>query len=136
MIDYVGMVPVLIEALGEMNERLKALEGKGENAMMSRELNATGVAEVEATDIIALSQNDPNPWNTQTAIRMNIPERVKEATLFIYDMSGKQMAEHRISGRGDTQLTLIADTLVPGTYIYALIADGKVISTKRMILTK
>ena len=134
MVDYVGMVPVLIQALSEMNSRLATLEGR--DAMMSRGLNATGVAEVEETDIISLSQNDPNPWSTQTAIRMNIPERVRDVAVFIYDMSGKQLAEHRISGRGDTSLTLSADSLVPGMYIYTLIADGKVISTKRMILTK
>lgn len=135
MIDYIGMVPVLIQALSEMNSRMAALEGR--DAMMSRGQNATtGVLEVEAADIITLSQNDPNPWSSQTAIRMNIPERVKDAAIFIYDMSGKQVAEHRISGRGDTALTLTAETLVPGMYIYTLIADGKVISTKRMILTK
>lgn len=134
MIDYVGMVPVLIQAINELNTEVHTL--KGENAMMSRGLNTTGMADVEATDIITLSQNDPNPWSTQTAIRMNIPGRVKDAAIFIYDMSGKQMAEHRISGRGDTALTLTAETLVPGMYIYTLIADRKVISTKRMILTK
>ena len=135
MIDYVGMVPVLIQALSEMNSRMAALEGR--DAMLSRGQNAaTGIGEVEDTDIISLSQNDPNPWSTQTAIRMNIPERVRDAAIFIYDMSGKQLAEHRISRRGDTSLTLSADSLVPGMYIYTLITDGKVISTKRMILTK
>ena len=134
MIDYVGMVPVLIQALSEMNSRLATLEGR--DAMLSRGQNTTSIQEIADTDIITLSQNDPNPWSTQTAIRMNIPERVGQAALFIYDMSGKQLAEHRISGRGDTSLTLTADSLVPGMYIYTLIADGKVISTKRMILTK
>ena len=135
VINYTELIPVLVQCINELGQEVRAL--KGENAMLSRGQNAaTGIGEVEDTDIISLSQNDPNPWSTQTAIRMNIPERVRDAAVFIYDMSGKQLAEHRISGRGDTSLTLSADSLVPGMYIYTLIADGKVISTKRMILTK
>ena len=133
-INYTELIPILVQSINELSQEVRTL--KGENAMMSRELNTTDIAEVEATDIITLSQNDPNPWGTQTAIRMNIPERVNDAAIFIYDMSGKQVAEHRIRGRGETELKLTADTLVPGMYIYTLIADGKVISTKRMILTK
>lgn len=133
-INYTELIPILVQSINELSQEVRTL--KGENAKMSRELNTTDIAEVEATDIITLSQNEPNPWSTQTAIRMNIPERVKDAAIFIYDMSGKQVAEHRISGRGDTQLKLTAEALVPGMYIYTLIADGKVISTKRMILTK
>lgn len=134
-INYTELIPVLVQCINELGQEVRTL--KGENAMMARGQNAaTGIGEVEDTDIISLSQNDPNPWSTQTAIRMNIPERVRDAAVFIYDMSGKQLAEHRISGRGDTSLTLTADSLLPGMYIYTLIADGKVISTKRMILTK
>lgn len=133
-INYTELIPVLVQCINELGQEVRTL--KGENAMLSRGQNTTGMSEVEDTDIISLSQNDPNPWSTQTAIRMNIPERVGQAALFIYDMSGKQLAEHRISGRGDTSLTLTADSLLPGMYIYTLIADGKVISTKRMILTK
>ncbi|MDR1370842.1 MAG: hypothetical protein LBJ72_12070 [Dysgonamonadaceae bacterium] len=37
---------------------------------------------------------------------------------------------------GDQTLTISGSELRAGTYLYALIADGKKVDTKRMILTK
>ena len=41
-----------------------------------------------------------------------------------------------LQDRGKSSVTLEAGSLAPGMYLYALVADGKVIDTKRMIITK
>lgn len=38
--------------------------------------------------------------------------------------------------RGEASITIDGGSLNAGMYLYALIADGKVVDTKRMILTK
>ena len=42
----------------------------------------------------------------------------------------------RVHDRGHVAVKIQANELNAGMYIYSLVADGKVIDTKRMILTK
>ena len=51
-------------------------------------------------------------------------------------MSGGQIKSISIPERGKGTVTIQGSELSAGMYLYALIADGKVIDTKRMILTK
>ena len=57
------------------------------------------------------------------------------ATLFIYDMSGKQLRSYDLYERGDSNLKIIGGELDAGMYFYSLVADGNLIGTKQMILT-
>ena len=91
-----------------------------------------------------LYQNYPNPFNPTTKIIFEIaPPFTKGGqggltTLKIYDILGREVA------------TLVNEKLIPGTYeimwdghnyssgvyFYQLIADGKIIGTKKMVLIK
>ena len=83
-----------------------------------------------------MEQNVPNPFSGKTDIAIYLPESTQTATLYIYDLSGKQVEQQVIEGRGDTVMTIHADKMDAGMYIYSLIADGKVVATKRMIVVK
>jgi hypothetical protein len=51
-------------------------------------------------------------------------------------MQGKQISHYPVYERGNGSITITGGTLEPGMYMYALIADGKEVDTKRMILTE
>jgi hypothetical protein len=51
-------------------------------------------------------------------------------------MNGVQLKSYPVVERGKGNLTIQGSEFSAGMYLYALIADGKVIDTKRMILTK
>ena len=51
-------------------------------------------------------------------------------------MNGNQLKHYPLSSRGNNTLIIKGSELSAGMYLYALITDGKVIDTKRMILTK
>jgi len=61
---------------------------------------------------------------------------VAKADLYIYNMKGEQINTYPITERGTISITIEGHSLSTGMYLYALIADGQVIDTKRMILTK
>lgn len=86
--------------------------------------------------ILSLSQNNPNPFSTSTSIEVSMPEQIKTAVLFIYDMSGKQIKRIDITERGSSCIPVTSEGLSEGMYLYSLIADGKVVGTKKMILVK
>ena len=85
---------------------------------------------------LALFQNNPNPFSVDTEIKMTLPETTASARVIVYNLEGKQLREVTVKERGSASVKILANELGAGMDIYALIADGKVIDTKRMILTK
>ena len=133
-INYTEIIPLLIRSIQELNAKVEQYENAGAPIMkaQARTTDATGIEAVVTT----LYQNTPNPFTESTLIRCDIAEDVVKADLYIYNMNGDQIAEFSVSERGETGVTIDGGSLNAGMYLYALIADGQVIDTKRMILTK
>ena len=83
----------------------------------------------------SLKQNKPNPFNTTTTIECSVPQSVASAFICVYDLQGKQVHRIEIREHGDVVNVIDAAYFTPGMYIYALIADGVEIDSKRMIIT-
>ena len=132
-VSYTELVPVLIRAIQELKAELD--EAKTGGRIMEDDTTPSDAPGMRLMQT-ELFQNMPNPFNEKTEIPCTIAEDVKRATLYVYDMSGKQLSEYPIDGRGKTAITIEGGSLDAGMYLYSLIADGKVIDTKRMILTK
>lgn len=138
-INYIEMIPLLVQSINELSAKIEELEGgnNGDLVLMSRERGeATDIDEVDETEVLSLAQNNPNPFSESTTIEVTVPENTGTAAIFIYDMSGKQEKQISISERGKVAVSVTSEGLTPGMYLYSLIADGKVVSTKKMILTK
>ena len=135
-VNYLEIIPLLIRSVQELKAELDA--SKNGNAPIQK--SQTRSVDEDATDIDAvvttLYQNEPNPFTESTLIQCDIAEDVVKADLYIYDMNGKQITVYPIDQRGATEVTIEGESLEAGMYLYALITDGKVIDTKRMILTK
>jgi len=84
----------------------------------------------------ALFQNNPNPFSSSTKIQIELPEVTRRASLIIYNLEGKQLKNIQVNERGTATVKISGSELNPGMYLYTLIADGKVVDTKRLILTK
>ena len=142
-IDYIGMIPLLVNAIGELNAQIEEL--KTENSQLNQAvINAQSPAigntppSQIAEDFFrnALYQNTPNPFSSSTNITMSLRNDVANATLYIFDMQGSLMRTIPVTDRGNVSVTIEGGDLNAGMYIYSLIADGKEIASKRMILTK
>jgi hypothetical protein len=139
-IDYVGIIPILIQSIKELNAVVESLKTtKNNNASIPAKVGAspsTGIVETDALTYPVLEQNTPNPFNTETTIGFYLPTSIKAASIYIYDMNGGQLKSISITERNKGNITIKGSEFSAGMYLYALIADGKVIDTKRMILTK
>ena len=132
-VNYVEMVPLLIQSIKELKEEINELKGNDIKKAVSRSAVVTSIEGAEA-DLFSVSQNEPNPFTESTTIKLSIPKKTQKAALVIYDMSGKQLKQININERGKTSVNITSEGLAAGMYLYSLIADGKVITTKRMIL--
>ena len=138
-INYIEMIPLLVESIKELKAEIATLQSgnNGGVVVMSRAIgDATSVEEATALTIPMLKQNNPNPFTENTVIEYTLPETVQTANIYIYDMNGSQIEQIALTERGEASITVNGGQLSAGMFLYSLIADGKVIDTKRMILTK
>lgn len=133
-INYLEIIPLLIRSVQELKAELDATKGNDAPIQKAQARN-TDVTNIDAV-VTALYQNMPNPFTESTTIRCDVAEDVVKADLYIYNMNGEQITEYSVTERGETSVTIDGGSLSAGMYLYALIADGQVIDTKRMILTK
>ncbi len=140
-VDYIGLIPILVQSINELRAELD--EVKAEKQELEEALptlyapRQSAQVEINASLTQAvLYQNAPNPWSSETVIRYRLPQGVARADIYIYDMQGAQLKSIPAQGRGESQVTLTAHDLKAGMYLYALVADGALVDSKQMILTK
>ncbi len=119
--------------INELETRLVRLE-----AMLNVQQSTTTNNKQQTINIssASLEQNIPNPFNQSTSIHYNLPSKFNSAQIVITDYSGKTLKQINISTAGKGILNMNAGDLSSGTYNYSLIVDGKLIDTKKMVLTK
>lgn len=141
-INYVELVPILIQSIQELKAELDEVKVKYDDAVKSRAATfddeETSIVRSDATSIpvtATLAQNTPNPFSERTTIRFTLPENAPHAFIYIFDMSGKM--HRQIPVTPDMQsVTIEGYELSAGMYIYSLVIGGQEVQTRRMILSK
>ncbi len=154
-VDYIGLIPVIVEAIKEQSEiaekqnkiieaqsiKIKELEAQISNPeKIAIDIpvlrSATNIEETtfEETANAFLYQNIPNPFTDETEIRYFLPEETQQAYIYIFNMQGNLLRKE--SAMGQKSIRIRGTALHAGMYIYSLIINGKEVDTKRMILTK
>lgn len=132
-INYVELVPILIQSIQELKQELNEL--KGENGQSARKLvNTTSIIDDQAKDNV-LYQNTPNPFKEQSTIRFQLADDAQNAAICIFDMTGKMLKKLPVSV-GMESVSVAGYELGEGMFLYTLLVNGQEIDTKRMIITK
>jgi len=84
-----------------------------------------------------LNQNYPNPFNPTTKIKLSIPKK-SYIHLKIYDVLGriKEALIDKELTASEYEVTFNAENYSSGIYFYQMIADGKIIDTKKLTVIK
>ena len=143
---YAEFVVPLVKAVQELSaqnewlqEQINQLLGKESESSLLRSASGESSITGITNPVVAqckLYQNVPNPLTHSTVIKFYIPENINTASLNIYNMEGKQLMQIPITERGENSHQILGHHFSAGMYLYTLIADGTVVDTKRMILTK
>lgn len=158
-VNYTGIIPYLIQNAKEQNQKIDSLISV-DSLLDARLTNLEGIVagccssqrhsnpgggdqgnssmidvELKNAKTIILNQNVPNPFAEQTTITYFITDDVKKAQIMFYDNKGTVLKIVDINEKGAGQINVYAADLSSGNYTYTLIADGKVIDTKKMIKT-
>lgn len=133
-INYMEMIPLLLQSINELNKKIETLENLNKN--FTDKTRSTGVDNLANASVVTMAQNTPNPFSNMTSIKLNIPKTANNAAIYIYDLNGKEIKRIQITERGQFSTNMSANEFSAGMYIYSLIVDNKVINTRRMIITK
>ena len=136
-VNYDAVIPLLVEAVKELDSQIQtAKDLQREISDLRSELNQLKGISLEDKEA-SLLQNIPNPSGADTRIEYSLPLTTQQVSLLIYDMQGKQMATYEnLQSGAHQEVTIERSTLKAGMYMYTLVADGKEVATKRMILTE
>ena len=126
--NYIEIIPLLVQAVQELKNEVQELRNNNSKRI------ASNMNTFEDSSI--LFQNNPNPFTENTEVKYTLSNEANEAYLYIYNLQGTQIDKIILNERGERAITIEGNTLQAGIYLYSLIADGQVIDTKQMILTK
>lgn len=145
-LNYIELIPVLTKAIQEQQATIEKQQQQldelkslltGTYGSIQPKNNVLDPSQLDVRlgneDIIVLNQNIPNPFAEKTTITYSLPSSVTSAQLIFYSNSGQMIKTVEIANRGKGQLNVFAGDLSNGNYSYALVVDGKVIESKKMV---
>lgn len=83
-----------------------------------------------------LEQNNPNPFSSNTVIRFYLSQTSSGAYLRITDLNGRIVKNQQVTGYGLQTVTIPANELGNGTYIYSLVVGNQLLDSKKMVLIR
>ncbi len=125
----------LIESL---EEQIKILKNKASGTIDTS--SSTSIIGLKSTKAVSkgflLEQIPPHSFDKTISVMAELPATVNEAKIVIYNLNGVELQSYLLYERGRTSVEIKGGSLQSGMYLYALLADGQIIDTKMMILTK
>jgi len=142
-VNYLDMIPVLIKAIQEQNALIEAqaaridqLEAQSNDTDNTTPRPNTNDSRLTPQSTGKVFQNNPNPFGSNTRISYELPENTRQATLLITDMSGKQVATYTLDNQRTGEVSVNANGLPNGTYVYILMADGQPVAQNKMVIAR
>ncbi len=116
----------------DLEDRLTKLESLLINGKVASNTKEQNINLTSAT----LEQNVPNPpLNHNTKISYNIPLGSNNAELVVTNIDGKKVRAIKLNNTGNGVLNINTSGLSAGTYSYTLYVNGRMVETKKMIVS-
>ena len=144
-VNYLGVIPILVEAVKDVNEEneilkeeLSEIKSLLNDLIKAQDLN--GKANKQSGNNIgaskaALFQNAPNPSTGSTNIRYEVADASADIMIVVNDLKGNEITKFANLPSGNQSVELNKN-LNTGIYLYSLYVDGVEMDTKRLVISK
>lgn len=68
--------------------------------------------------------------------KINLPANTTNAIIKVTDVNGKLINSYKLQNTGYSQVDVKAGSIAQGAFTYTLEVNGKVVDTKKMIISK
>jgi hypothetical protein len=141
MINYSEFVPLLIDLAKKQQSKIDSLEIRINDCCAStQQFIDTPYSNVTVTSIhvpntlnIILFQNNPNPFEEQTEIKINLTDYEKNSELIIHNSSGIEIFRIELAKTFSNILRIDLSDFPSGTYIYSLNIENRTVDSKKMV---
>ncbi|MBR0036758.1 MAG: hypothetical protein IJP70_03855 [Bacteroidales bacterium] len=133
-VNYLGFLPILIKSIKELTDKANTLQAYAEVIGKKKPATDNSSESIDAAPF--LSEHTPSVFDADTRLAYFLPDDVGQAVIYIYDMQGAQISAYPLTEKGNAAITIPGGSLHAGIYFYALVADGQLVDTKRMVLTE
>ena len=128
--SYTTIIPILTEGIKEQQVQIESLQKSNTDLLNEVRLLKTGINELKQS---FLSQSQPNPATNSAIMAYKLPIKTKVGLLVLFDNNGRQIQTYTLP-TNNTKLTIQTGNLPAGAYYYNLLADGKSIASRKMII--
>jgi Chaperone of endosialidase len=141
LMNYNALIPVLTEAIKEQDATIEAqkttIESLEErvNRLETALEQLLGQEPKNLKTGFKLEQNTPNPFRDKTVLAYEMPKNMGSAQIIITDLAGRLLKTIQLKDCCGT-VEISAQDFVNGTFIYSLVANGKVLKTNKMVVAK
>jgi len=132
-VNYSEMVPLLIRSIQALKKELDEMKEEKARSKNNTPTSSNMPEAMGRRNI--LFQNTPNPFKEKTTICFRLVEDAQNAAVCIFDMSGKLLKKIPVSS-GMESVSINGYELGEGMFLYTLMANGREVDTKRMVLSK
>jgi hypothetical protein len=132
-VNYSEMVPLLIRSIQALKKELDEMKEEKARSKNNTPTSSNMPEAIGRRNI--LFQNTPNPFKEKTTICFRLADDAQNAAVCIFDMSGKLLKKIPVSS-GMESVSINGYELGEGMFLYTLMANGREVDTKRMVLSK
>jgi hypothetical protein len=133
-INYTGLIPVLLEAIKDLQDRVEQLEQQTGTKDVTARISGITSNDAIAENSEYLSQNVPNPVDGSTVIRYSLPQGATQAAIAIYSNSGGVSKIIPLDTKARSgSVTLYASDLAKGVNVYNLTANGVLLGSRKLV---
>ena len=136
-IRYDEFVVPLVKAVQELTTQSK--DQQKEVSELKRQLgndsSSTSLNEIRPSSVILFQDNADLAAGT-VQMPIALPEGTQQAHIVISTLKGTPLKDILVSERGNTTIQISGSEFSPGMYLYSVIADGKVMEVKHLVMTK
>jgi hypothetical protein len=141
MINYSEFVPLLIDLAKKQQSKIDSLEIRINDCCASaQQFIDTPNSNVTVTSVhvpntlnVILFQNNPNPFEEQTEIKINLTDYEKNSELIIHNSSGIEIFRIELAKTFSNILRIDLSDFPSGTYIYSLNIENRTFDSKKMV---
>jgi trimeric autotransporter adhesin len=128
-IRYDEFVVPLVKAVQELTDHSN--EQQKEITELKRELGS----DIQPIDVVLFQRSSDLSANS-VQIEVALPAGIQRANVVISTLKGQTLKEFQVNKTDDARVKISGSEFSPGMYLYTLVAAGRTIEAKRLILTK